>query len=94
VIGGDGLATPGAARYPSFNWDAPWLRDVELVLLSTEPYRFQCADVDAVRSLMAARGLHPEVRLIDGEWCSWYGSRALGSLPLLAAFAQSLEQAG
>ena len=94
VMGGDGLATPGAARYPSFNWDAPWLRDVDLVLLSTEPYRFQRADADAVRGLLAARGLHPEMRLIDGEWCSWYGSRALRSLPLLAAFAQGPECTG
>lgn len=93
VVGGDGMATPGAARYPVFDWDAPWLREVDLVLLSTEPYRFQHRDVDAARALLAARGLHPEVRLIDGEWCSWYGSRAARSLPRLAALAALINPA-
>lgn len=93
LTGGDGLATPGATRYPAFDWDAPWLSDVDLVLLSTEPYRFRSADLDAVRALLAARGQHPSVQLIDGEWCSWYGSRAVRSLSQLAAFAKRLERA-
>ncbi len=93
VAGGDGMATPGAARYPVFDWDAPWLREVDLVLLSTEPYRFQPRHMDAVRDLLAVRGLRPEARLIDGEWCSGYGSRAARSLPRLAALSASVNTA-
>ena len=90
TTGGDGLQAPGALRYPAFSWDAPWIRDVDLVLLSTEPYRFGPSHAGEVRSLLDARGSHAEVRLIDGEWCAWYGSRAVRSLPRLAALARTL----
>ncbi len=93
VVGGDGMATPGAARYPEFDWDAPWMHEVGLVLLSTEPYRFRAHHVDAVRDRLLARGLSPDVRLIDGEWCSWYGSRAASRLQQLAALAASVSPA-
>ena len=90
IAGGDGLRTPGAPRYPVFSWDAPWIRDVDLVLLSTEPYRFDPSHAGEVRRLLGARGSHVDVRLIDGTWCTWYGSRAVRSLPRLAALARAL----
>ena len=43
----------GAARYPAFDWDAPWLAGVERVLLSTEPYRFRAAHLAEVARLAA-----------------------------------------
>lgn len=88
VTGGDGLHGSGAARYPRLDWDAPWLAEVDWVLLSTEPYRFTPAHVAEVRQILAARGLHPRVELVDGEWASWWGVRALIGLPQLAALAQ------
>ncbi|MGC9161941.1 MAG: helical backbone metal receptor [Thiomonas sp.] len=87
VYGGDGLHQPGSARYPVFDWSAHWLGAVDCVLLSSEPYRFGAAHAEEVRQLLAARGLHPEVRCIPGEWASWYGVRAIDGLRQLAACA-------
>ena len=92
VAGGDGLRCAGATRYPVFDWDAPWLRDVDLVLLASEPFRFGAAHLEVTRRLLETRGLKAAVRLIDGEWASWYGSRALHSLPQLAQYAAALAQ--
>ncbi|MDF3833502.1 helical backbone metal receptor, partial [Cupriavidus basilensis] len=59
-------------RYPSFRWSEALVREIDLVLLSSEPYRFTEAHVDALE-----RQIGKEVLLIDGEMVSWYGSRAI-----------------
>lgn len=70
----------GAARYPAFDWNAPWLAAVQRVLLSSEPYRFREAHVAEVRALAGRAAM-----LIDGEMASWYGSRVIAGLRYLAA---------
>ncbi|MFC5770271.1 helical backbone metal receptor [Thauera sinica] len=70
----------GAARYPAFGWNEPWLAGVERVLLSSEPYRFRDAHVAEVQSLAGRPAM-----LIDGEMASWYGSRVIAGLRYLAA---------
>ena len=75
----------GAARYPVFDWDAPWLPEVERVLLSTEPYRFRAEHLPEVERLAARPAL-----LVDGEMVSWYGSRAALGLRWLCALRRSL----
>jgi ABC-type Fe3+-hydroxamate transport system substrate-binding protein len=81
-----GLRTlPEAAelRYPKLKeLEVP---GVEVILLSTEPYRFTAKDEAA---LAGQTGL--PVRLIDGEMASWYGPRAIPALAYLADFAASL----
>ncbi|MEO8936152.1 MAG: helical backbone metal receptor [Burkholderiaceae bacterium] len=69
--------TPSSPRYPAIDLQRA-ARDADLVLLSTEPYRF---DASHVASLEAAIG--PRVRLVDGEMLSWYGSRAIAGLEYL-----------
>lgn len=69
----------GAARYPAFEWTAPWLGEVQRVLLATEPYRFRPGHIGEVAAL-AAR----PVQLIDGEMASWYGSRVIAGLRYLS----------
>jgi hypothetical protein len=89
--GGGGLGyLPGLSepRYPAFEWDAPWLPEVQRVLLSSEPYRFREQHVDEVGRLS---GL--PASLIDGEMASWYGSRAIEGLRHLAALRRSLAAA-
>ncbi|MFV8825935.1 helical backbone metal receptor [Thauera sp. WH-2] len=81
VAGGE----TGAARYPAFTWDAPWLLGVERVLLSTEPYRFRDAHIGEVAGL-AGR----PAALVDGEMVSWYGSRAARGVRWLCALRRSL----
>ena len=69
-------AVASSPRYPAIDLERA-LRDVDTVLLSSEPYRFGDAEVDALRPLA------PEVRLVDGELLSWYGSRAIAGLEYL-----------
>jgi ABC-type Fe3+-hydroxamate transport system substrate-binding protein len=72
----------GAARYPQVeDFDAA-VEHVGRVLLSTEPFRFREPHVQALRARFPGK----PVELIDGEWTSWYGSRAIEGLRRLAAF--------
>jgi len=68
---------PDTVRYPQFTWGEA-LPDIDLVLLSSEPYRFTETHVDELR-----QQLDKPVRLIDGEMVSWYGSRAIAGLRYL-----------
>jgi ABC-type Fe3+-hydroxamate transport system substrate-binding protein len=72
----------GDVRYPSFQWSDALLRDVDQVLLSSEPYRFTEEHVDALE-----RQIGKPVQLVDGEMMSWYGSRALQGIRYLKGLA-------
>jgi len=74
----------GAARYPVVQGDEPWLRDVQQVLLSSEPFRFEAGH------LARAQALCPQarVRRVDGELLSWYGVRAVQGLRYLRELAR------
>ncbi len=76
------VPTLGEARYPRFEWSSELLAQVDRVLLSSEPYRFTEAHVDALE-----RQIGKPVQLVDGEMMSWYGSRALHGLRYLRALA-------
>lgn len=81
-----GLSTvpeEAAQRYPELA--APDLPGAELVLLSSEPYRFR----ERHRAGLQA-SLGKPVHLIDGEMTSWYGSRAILGLRYLADYSASL----
>lgn len=89
VVGGDGIAQAGAARYPALGGDEPWLKDAKLgvqrVLLSSEPYRFDASHVAEVKAWLP----QATVQLVDGEMLSWYGSRSVKGLAYLAELAMS-----
>jgi ABC-type Fe3+-hydroxamate transport system substrate-binding protein len=57
-----------AARYPEVSLDQ--LKEADLVLLSTEPYPFKDEDISELNEKINA-----DVKLVDGEYFSWYGSR-------------------
>ncbi|OGB25783.1 MAG: cobalamin-binding protein [Burkholderiales bacterium RIFCSPLOWO2_02_FULL_57_36] len=67
-----------ARRYPKFNWSRDVVDAVDEVLLSSEPYRFTEAHVDALEQQIGK-----PVQLVDGEMMSWYGSRAISGLRYL-----------
>jgi hypothetical protein len=71
------------ARYPRFEWSEQLVAQVDGVLLSSEPYRFTEAHVDALE-----RQIGKPVRLVDGEMMSWYGSRAVAGLRYLRRLAE------
>jgi len=73
----------GAARYPTITGDEPWLRQVQRVLLSSEPYRFDTSHIAQAQALCP----QAQVQLVDGELLSWYGSRAAQGLRELRRLA-------
>ena len=56
-------------RYPEV--DLEELHDIDLILLSSEPYPFKEKHVEILQSKFA----NTNVQLVDGEFFSWYGSR-------------------
>jgi ABC-type Fe3+-hydroxamate transport system substrate-binding protein len=58
--------------------------EIDHVLLSTEPFPFKASHIIEVQG----RCPGVDVRLIDGEMTSWYGSRAISGLRYLHTFTQ------
>jgi ABC-type Fe3+-hydroxamate transport system substrate-binding protein len=77
----------GASRYPQLTGDEPWLRTMDRVLLSSEPYRFGPHHLQEVQNWLP----QAKVQLIDGELISWYGSRAVKGLDYLMTLAESAK---
>ncbi|MGB0789327.1 MAG: ABC transporter substrate-binding protein [Marinirhabdus sp.] len=63
---------PAGPRYPKVTEAA--LKTADLVLLSSEPFPFREADVERLKNT-----IEKEVRLVNGEYFSWYGPRLLGA---------------
>ncbi len=78
-------------RYPEIELDKQLLNEVDLVLLSTEPFMFREKHVAELKAQPFMRD--KPVVLIDGEMTSWYGSRAIDALDYLADFRRRLERA-
>ena len=75
--------------YPELVPTPELLAAAELVLFSTEPYPFKEADLDEfARAETCPR---EKLRLIDGEYASWYGPRAIAGLDYLGELAQSVR---
>ena len=55
-------------RYPEVS--VAQLGEADLILLSSEPYPFKQRDIQKLKEK-----INTEVRLVDGEYFSWYGSR-------------------
>ncbi len=79
----------GAARYPVLTGTEPWLAQVEVVLLSSEPYRFEHQHFEEAARLCPNARVH----LVDGELLSWYGARAVPGLRYLRTLADATEAA-
>ncbi len=88
LAGFETLPAEAPARYPKIALDEPWVADTELVLLSSEPYRFRDRHLAEIAALPAFRD--KAVRLIDGEMTSWYGSRAIAGLDYLRELRRSI----
>jgi ABC-type Fe3+-hydroxamate transport system substrate-binding protein len=72
-------------RYPKLSLGESWIADVELVLPSSEPYRFRDFHLKEIREKTGK-----PARLIDGEMTSWYGNRAIAGFEYLRRFAAEL----
>ena len=86
-------AETGASRYPVLTAEEVVAADCAHLLLSSEPFRFterhrKALQQDVDRARVEAPSAHarvsgPQVHLIDGELCSWYGPRAIEGLRYL-----------
>lgn len=79
----DGVDYPEIAPAPAL------LAEADLVLFGTEPFPFAEADLDDFAA--AQECPRAKLRLVDGEYASWYGPRAIAGLDYLAAFAQTVR---
>lgn len=89
TVGWRTLPAAAEPRYPEIDWRAPWLGEVQRVLLSSEPYRFGAVHLAEVATLSGR-----PVQAVDGEHCSWYGSRAVAGLRYLARLRRALAGPG
>jgi ABC-type Fe3+-hydroxamate transport system substrate-binding protein len=64
-------------RYPVITNTDLGNTDIELILLSSEPYPFSQKNVHEIEELFSNRIHAPQIQLIDGALFSWYGSRLL-----------------
>jgi hypothetical protein len=92
LVGWDTLPAESTARYPVLELDRALLDAADLILFSSEPYRFQEADL----ANFAREYDCPleKLRLIDGEMTSWYGNRAIAGLAYLGCFARTVCNPG
>jgi ABC-type Fe3+-hydroxamate transport system substrate-binding protein len=63
----------GLNRYPEVSREALEAANPEVILLSSEPFPFAAKHVAECRAICP----EAEIRLVDGELFSWYGSRLL-----------------
>lgn len=59
------------SRYPEISLEELKVANPELVLLSSEPFPFKEKHIGEIKEVLP----YAEVRLVDGEMFSWYGSR-------------------
>lgn len=76
--------------YPEIELTPALLADADLALFSTEPYPFAEADLDTFAAEFSCP--RAKLRIIDGEYASWYGPRAIDGLDYLAEFAQAVRE--
>jgi len=85
VVGWRTVAHDRSIRYPAVEMTGDLLGETDLVLFSSEPFRFtedHLAEFKSVHPNHAGKGL-----LVDGELLSWYGVRAIKGLAYLRNLA-------
>lgn len=89
LVNWDVLGHRDGVDYPELAPAPELVAEADLLLFSTEPYPFTEADLD---EFAREHGCPREkLRLVDGEYASWYGPRAVAGLDYLGEFAQSVR---
>ena len=89
TVGWKTLPVQAEKRYPEVAADDSVWRDAERIFLSSEPYSFGDEHITELREGMQ---LQQAIELIDGEYVSWYGVRAIAGLNYLANLRQTRQQ--
>jgi ABC-type Fe3+-hydroxamate transport system substrate-binding protein len=92
LAGWESVPARTAVRYPRVALDEALLRDADMVLLASEPYRFGERHAAELRAMPVMHG--KPVALIDGEMTSWYGSRAIAGMDYLRRLRSGLPGQG
>lgn len=87
-VGLDQIEVDGASRYPEIDVEG-LAKDVDHILLSTEPFAFRKKDIQELNETLEIVG-KSKISLIDGEMTSWYGSRAIRGFEYLTSYRASL----
>ena len=64
-------------RYPEITLEELDLKNVDFILLSSEPYPFKDTHIKEIKNAIS---ISTKIQLVDGEFFSWYGSRLLKAL--------------
>ena len=80
-----------SVRYPQLEPAGGVLREVDLVLFSSEPFPFKARHVSEFEERY--RPQRARLEHIDGEMVSWYGSRAVHGLEYLLDYSAALIEA-
>lgn len=75
-------------RYPALTTETIAATQLDVILLSSEPFPFAAKHLDYYQSLSP----HAKVVLVDGEYFSWYGSRLLKAPSYFKALLNELAQ--
>jgi ABC-type Fe3+-hydroxamate transport system substrate-binding protein len=73
-------------RYPELTADEIKAQNPELILLSSEPFPFGEKHMGELKTIVS----RADIRLVDGEMFSWYGSRLLKAAEYLNSFIESV----
>ncbi len=89
TVGWKTLPMQAEKRYPGVSAEDRVWHDAERIFLSSEPYSF---GDDHIKELRDTMQLTQPIELIDGEYVSWYGVRAIAGLNYLADLRQKRRQ--
>ncbi len=76
---------PEAARYPEITLKKLVELKPDFILLSSEPFPFKTSHAENIQHLTGI-----PTYLIDGSYCSWYGSRLLPAINYMKTFRQQI----
>lgn len=85
--GGKNVFAGHASRYPQFHLDELKHLQPDLLFLSSEPYPFAQQHIEELQ----ASGFKQNIILINGEMCSWHGSRMISGLSYLQNLIQQID---
>lgn len=85
VAGWQTAAHSDAVRYPEIDLTETLLNKIDLILFSSEPFRFTEDHLSAFCTAYPAHAA--KARQVDGEMLSWYGVRAIDGLKYLDQLA-------
>ncbi|HSD60458.1 MAG TPA: helical backbone metal receptor [Burkholderiales bacterium] len=89
AAGWDTVPAEAVARYPRISLTSELMAGTDRVLLSSEPYSFGERHVAELKALFPPQ---VGVQIVQGDYLSWYGSRAITGLAYLRALRQELSQ--